>query len=274
MKLSMRTIAVLSAAMLSASFCSCEDKKSSQADSQPSEVTETAASDTTSASDVKTTAKTTETTAADDKDKKTETTSASETTKADGTTTAAAATTATADAQKPTKAAKKGFDSSFEAAKAYYNAYLKGDADAVYDMLCDEEIEAYHSYLRSTELLEGQNPQVVFKRSNVINAIKQSIGAIHGLMKEKSDVPPEKWTVSLTEELLRPTGENELKDFNKVLSTDFTAASDCGYVYYKDGNDDHSFIGNGCAFVELDGRWYLSYTTIMNAELITYLDIF
>ena len=93
-------------------------------------------------------------------------------------------------------------------------------------------------------------------------------------MKEKSDVAPDKWTVSLAEDLLRTTGDNELADFNKTLNTEFTAAADCGYVYYKDGNDDHSFIGNGCAFVELDGRWYLSYTTIMNAELITYLDIF
>ncbi|HOH86676.1 hypothetical protein, partial [Ruminococcus sp.] len=163
---------------------------------------------------------------------------------------------------------------SFEAAKAYYNAYLTKNADAVYDMLCEEEIEAYHSYLRSTDLLEGKNPQVVFKRSNVISAIDKSIQAIHDIMKEKSDVPPERWTVSLTEELLRTTGENELADFNKTLNTEFSSAADCGYVYYKDGNDDHSFIGNGCAFVELDGRWYLSYTTIMNAELITYLDIF
>ena len=80
--------------------------------------------------------------------------------------------------------------------------------------------------------------------------------------------------IEASKELLRETGENELNDFNKTLNTEFSAAADCGYVYYKDGNDDHSFIGNGCAFVEHDGKWYLSYTTIMNAELITYLDIY
>ena len=137
-------------------------------------------------------------------------------TSAGTTTTSAAETTAPAATeapQAPTKAVKKGYDSSFEAAKAYYNAYLTGNADAVYDMLCEEEIEAYHSYLRSTDLLEGKNPQVVFKRSNVINAIKQSIQAIHDIMKEKSDVAPDKWTVSLTEDLLRTTGDNELADY-------------------------------------------------------------
>lgn len=271
MKLTKRAWAVIIAAMLSSALWSCENKKSSQ--SGASEASSSAINATTSeaadTSQEETKAGTTTTASA-------ETTAESATTAA-GTTTTAAETTAPAAAETtpaPTKAVKKGFDSSFEAAKAYYNAYLTKNADAVYDMLCEEEIEAYHSYLRSTDLLEGKNPQVVFKRSNVISAIDKSIQAIHDIMKEKSDVPPEKWTVSLTEELLRTTGENELADFNKTLNTEFSSAADCGYVYYKDGNDDHSFIGNGCAFVELDGRWYLSYTTIMNAELITYLDIF
>ncbi len=272
MKLTKRAWAVIIAAMLSSALWSCENKKSSQ--SGASEASSSAINATTSeaadTSQEETKAGTTTTASA-------ETTAESATTAAGTTTTTAAETTAPAAAETtpaPTKAVKKGFDSSFEAAKAYYNAYLTKNADAVYDMLCEEEIEAYHSYLRSTDLLEGKNPQVVFKRSNVISAIDKSIQAIHDIMKEKSDVPPEKWTVSLTEELLRTTGENELADFNKTLNTEFDSAADCGYVYYKDGNDDHSFIGNGCAFVELDGRWYLSYTTIMNAELITYLDIF
>jgi hypothetical protein len=272
MKLTKRALAVILAAVLSSALWSCENKKSSQggaSEASTSAITETT-SEAVTTSQEETKAGTTTAASA-------ETTAESTTTAAGTTTTTAAETTApaaTETTQAPTKAVKKGFDSSFEAAKAYYNAYLTKNADAVYDMLCEEEIEAYHSYLRSTDLLEGKNPQVVFKRSNVISAIGKSIQAIHDIMKEKSDVPPEKWTVSLTEDLLRTTGENELADFNKTLNTEFGSAADCGYVYYKDGNDDHSFIGNGCAFVELDGRWYLSYTTIMNAELITYLDIF
>lgn len=270
MELTKRTAAVIGAVVLAAASWSCSSKKSSASESSASQAETAASSEADTTTDTEKQAVTTEagtepTTEAPSATEGSGTTTASETT---------APTTTTETANKPTRASVKGYDNSYEAAKAYYNAYLKGDADAVYDMLCTEEIEAYHAYLRSTDLLDGKNPQVVFKRSNVINAIKQSIQAIHDIMKEKSDVPPEKWTVSLTEELLRQTGENELKDFNKVLNTDFTAASDCGFVYYKDGNDDHSFIGNGCAFVELDGRWYLSYSTIMNAELITYLDIF
>ena len=174
MKLTKRAWAVILAAVLSSALWSCDNKKSSEsgaAEESSSAITETT-SETTSPSQENTEAAATTSSSASTAESTTLTTSAGTTTTSAAETTAPAATEAP---QAPTKAVKKGYDSSFEAAKAYYNAYLTGNADAVYDMLCEEEIEAYHSYLRSTDLLEGKNPQVVFKRSNVISAIKQSI---------------------------------------------------------------------------------------------------
>ena len=262
MKPILRITAAVTAIILSAAAFGCDNKKSSD-DTSAKESTSVSQEDTTD--DSETATKITSTTASDSG---TSTTSSST-----STTTTTAATT---EKVQPTTAPapEKGFESSYEAAKAYYNAYLTGNADAVYDMFCQEEIEGYHAYLNTTELLEGKNPQVVFKRSAVIDAINQSIGAIHGIMAEKSDLPHEKWVVSLTEESLKPVGENELKDFNKTLNTSFPEAADCDHIYYKDGNEEHSFIGNACAFVQFDGRWYLSYSTVMNAELITYMNIF
>ncbi len=262
MKPILRITAAVTAIILSAAAFGCDNKKSSD-DTSAKESTSASQEDTTD--DSETATKITSTTASDSG---TSTTSSST-----STTTTTAATT---EKVQPTTAPapEKGFESSYEAAKAYYNAYLTGNADAVYDMFCQEEIEGYHAYLNTTELLEGKNPQVVFKRSAVIDAINQSIGAIHGIMAEKSDLPHEKWVVSLTEESLKPVGENELKDFNKTLNTSFPEAADCDHIYYKDGNEEHSFIGNACAFVQFDGRWYLSYSTVMNAELITYMNIF
>jgi hypothetical protein len=262
MKPILRITAAVTAIILSTAAFGCDNKKSSD---------DTSSKESTSASQEDTT---------DDSETATDTTST--TTSGSGTTTTAASTSTTTttvaatDKVQPTTAPapEKGFESSYEAAKAYYNAYLTGNADAVYDMFCQEEIEGYHTYLNTTELLEGKNPQVVFKRSAVIDAINQSMGAIHGIMAEKSDLPHEKWVVSLTEESLKPVGENELKDFNKTLNTSFPEAADCDHIYYKDGNEEHSFIGNACAFVQFDGRWYLSYSTVMNAELITYMNIF
>ena len=264
MNITSRIMAAATAVILSAAAYGCSSKTSSSV--SPSSETTTADS-----SDEAVT--TTDTEKSTDSSS---TTTAATTTSgkaAETTTTTAAAEKPAEKATEPTKAEPKtGFGSSFEAAKAYYNAYLTNNADAVYDMFCKEEIEAYHAYIGTTDLLDGKNPQVVFKRSAVIDAIKQSMGNIRRIMAEKSDVPPEKWTTSLAEDTLKATGENELKDFNKTLSTEFTAGSDCGLVYYKDGNEEHDFVGNGCAFVELDGRWYLSYSSVMRSELITYMD--
>ena len=267
MNISSRIIAAVTAVILSAAAYGCNNKTNTSSSSS---------SETTTAASTDEAVTTSETESSTD--------SGASTTTAAGTTSGMTSetTTTTAANEKPTEKpaetttaeVKTGFGSSFDAAKAYYNAYLTNNADAVYDMFCPEEIEAYHAYIGTTDLLDGKNPQVAFKRSTVIEAIKQSMAAIRSIMAEKSDVPPEKWTTSLVEDTLRPTGENELKDFNNTLGTEFTSGSDCGYVYYRDGNGEHDFIGNGCAFVELNGRWYLSYSSVMNAELITYMDIY
>ena len=264
-----RIIAAAAAAAVTFSTWSCGNKKTSDSSDTKTTSSSSETSTTTESSDVTTTASETKKAAAD---------AVSATTSAETTSTAATTSAETKKpeepAEKPTEAPKKGFDSCIDAAKAYYNAYLRSDANAVYDMFCSEEIDGYHAFLANSDYLDGQNPQVVFKRSNVVSAIEKSMKAIHDIMAEKSDVPADKWSASISEDLLKPTGENELNDFNKTLGTKFTSGNDCGYVYYKDGNDEHDFIGNGCAFVELDGRWYLSYTTVMNAELLTYMDIF
>jgi hypothetical protein len=267
MNICSRIMAAVIAVILSAAAYGCNSKTNTSSSSSAENTTAASSDEAVTASDTETSTDS----------------SAPATTAVSTTSKKTTETTTTTAAEKPTEkpaepttaeARKGGFGSSFEAAKAYYNAYLTNNADAVYDMFCPEEIEAYHSYIGTTDLLDGKNPQVVFKRSAVIDAIKQSMAAIRGIMAEKSDLPPEQWTTSLAEDTLRATGENELKDFNKTLSTEFTAGSDCRHVYYEDGDEEHRFVGNGCAFVELGGRWYLSYSSVMNAELITYMDIF
>lgn len=261
-----RITAAALAAVISVSMYSCGNKKNKN-NSDTTEIISSSSETTTESTDTSETV-----TTSSEKTTGTATASA-ETTASQTTTTEAAKTEKPAETEKKAdEAPKKGYENSFEAAKAYYNAYITSNADAVYDMFCSEEMEGYHNYISTTELLEGQNAQVAFKRSNVVNAIKQSMQNIHTIMAEKSDVPADKWTTSLSEDLLKPIGENELNDFNKTLNTKFTNAAECGIVYYKDGNDEHNFIGNGCAFVEFDGRWYLSYTTLMKIELITYMD--
>ncbi len=275
MKLLTRIITAFAVLSVCSAVWSCEKKKS---DLKMSD-TYTIASSTSNFSSVLITeekvATTTATSSASANKTSAETTVSTTTAEVNSAAETTTVTTVTTEQQKA-EVAKKGFDTCIDAARAYYDAYLRGDPDAVYDMFCADEIEGYHAYLdtEQADLLEGKNAQVMFKRSKVISAINDSIKRIHSIMSEKSSVPPEQWTTSIAEQTLKATGENELKDFNKQLGTHFTNASGCGYVYYKDGNEEHDFLGNSCGFVELDGRWYLSYSTVMHAELLTYMDIY
>ena len=269
MKLLPRIITVFAALTAAAAAWGCE-KKNTDGNKSTAETVTSSTAEVTSVTTAE--GKTTDVTGSSTSAVTTAETTAS-TTAAE--TSTAAVTTVTTE-QKTEEAPKKGFDTCIDAARAYYDAYLHGDASAVYDMFCEDEIEGYHAYLdtEQSDLLEGKNAQVMFKRSKVISAINESIKRIHSIMSEKSGVPPEQWTTSVAEQALKATGETELKDFNKQLGTHFTNASGCGYVYYKDGNEEHDFLGNSCGFVELDGRWYLSYSTVMYAELLTYMDIY
>ena len=268
MKLLTRIITVFAVFSAAAAAWGCEKKNTDGSKSAAQTVTSSTAEVT---SVTATEAKTSVTAAASTA----ETVTDAETTVSTSAAETTAVTTVTTEPQ-TAEAPKKGFDTCIDAARAYYSAYLHGDANAVYDMFCEDEIEGYHAYLdtEQSDLLEGKNAQVMFKRSMVISAINESIKRIHSIMSEKSDVPPDQWTTSIAEQALKATGETELKDFNKQLGTHFTNASGCGYVYYKDGNEEHDFLGNSCGFVELDGRWYLSYSTVMYAELLTYMDIY
>ena len=115
---------------------------------------------------------------------------------------------------------------------------------------------------------------VVDSKGNVMKAIKASIANIRQLMAENGGKPAEEWGVSLKEEDLSAFSAEEMSIFNNKLGTSFTSGYDCNFVYYTDGDDNHSFLGNDCALVEKDGRWYISYSTALSSELITFLDIY
>ena len=169
---------------------------------------------------------------------------------------------------------ENGYDSPFDAAKNYYNAYLTNNYEAVYNMFCDEEIEAYSRYLSDDGLIGEEKPEKAFGKGNVMKAIKASIANIRQLMAENGGKPAEEWGVSLKEEDLSAFSAEEMSIFNNKLGTSFTSGYDCNFVYYTDGDDNHSFLGNDCALVEKDGRWYISYSTALSSELITFLDIY
>ena len=97
---------------------------------------------------------------------------------------------------------------------------------------------------------------------------------IANLRADNQDSETDGWTVSLTAEDIIQSTPEDVAAFNETLGTSFTSGADCAYVYYQDLANQRAFVGNGCAFVESDGRWYLSYSSAIQSELLNYMNLF
>ncbi len=177
-----------------------------------------------------------------------------------------------ASAEKTTATAD-GYSDAYELAQAYYDAYISHDAEAVYEMFGKDEIDAYTDLIDGNENLNGKSAAEVFRRAAVIRAIGSSMDNIADIMDHYADSYDDEWTVMLSEDSLTDVSEEDLKDFNEELGTDYTSAKECPYVFYTDLTNDESFSGNSSAFVEKDGKWYLSYSNAMGADLLNYLEL-
>lgn len=277
-------------------LCACGEKSASDSNSETeeAEVTteaevqeETAAEETTEAGTTttaakkttSTTAKTTTTTAETTGAKETTTETAAETTAstAAGETSAADAdgeetTTTTAASDKKT-GDKSGYESAFEAAQTYYNAYLSDNASLIYSMFNQSEIDGYKKFIDESKALGERTSDVVFRQAAVESAISESIENMRIFMgADKAEA--KKWKSDLTEKDLKEVTEDDLKEYNDTLGTKFTSGMYCESVSYENETGESRVSGIDCVFLEIDGRWYLSYSSMLSTELISYLDIF
>lgn len=157
-----------------------------------------------------------------------------------------------------------------EAAAAFYQAYLDHDAEKVYGMFADSEREGYSEVVRNE--LGGKDPKEVFRRASLIKAIGASMDNIGEIMDFYADGDDDTWTFMIPEGELTEVDAEQLAEFNKSLGTAFTKAYTCQYMFYKNETNDKSFTGNSSAFVELNGKWYLSYSSVMGTDLINFMD--
>lgn len=178
-----------------------------------------------------------------------------------------AATVTTEPASNKVNAADAGCA---EAAAAFYQAYLDHDAEKVYGMFADSEREGYNEVVRNE--LGGKDPKEVFRRAALIKAIGASMDNIGEIMDFYADGDGDTWTFMIPEGELTEVDAEQLAEFNKSLGTAFTKAYTCQYMFYKNETNDKSFTGNSSAFVELNGKWYLSYSSVMGTDLINFMD--
>ena len=91
-------------------------------------------------------------------------------------------------------------------------------------------------------------------------------------MDFSADGDADTWTFMIPAGELTEVDAEQLAEFNKSLGTAFTKAYTCQYMFYKNETNDKSFTGNSSAFVELNGKWYLSYSSVMGTDLINFMD--
>ena len=171
----------------------------------------------------------------------------------------------------PNEEAESVNEDCLQAANAFYQAYLDHDAEKVYSMFDRDEIDGFNEKMQPE--LGDASAKEVFRRAAVIRAIEDSMANIDGIMEYYADEKTDKWSFSLRAEDLDKVEDEELKEFNKSLGTSYTDAYICQYMFYNDDTNGSSFTGNSSAFVESGGKWYLSYSSVMGTDLLSFIDV-
>lgn len=184
-------------------------------------------------------------------------------------TSAAPETTAPPEPEtKPTEDDSK-YTGHMDIARDFYDAYITHDAEAVYAMFSKEETEAFFKVIEPS--LDGKAANEVFKKSVVIKAISDSMDAVKDIMASYADTDADKWSVLISEENIRDISEEDLAGFNDDYGTSFTSAVQCRYMYYQDDSNGQAFTGNVSSFLEKDGKWYLSFSQLVQSDLYKYI---
>ena len=60
---------------------------------------------------------------------------------------------------------------------------------------------------------------------------------------------------------------------NGDLKTKYTQAAVINYIFYRNSANEEAFTGNSSAYLMRDGKWYLSFSSLMQSELLNYIDL-
>ena len=153
-----------------------------------------------------------------------------------------------------------GYTDSLTLATDFYQAYLDHKPERVYKKLIAEE-------------LDGKSPDEVFSEDAVIKAIDDSMYMIEEIMAEFSDSENDRWSVDITEELLTTAEGDAISVFNEELGTNYKKGTVLQYMYYVNEDNGELFMGNSSAYLEKNGQWYVSFSSLMQSELIDQLEV-
>lgn len=160
---------------------------------------------------------------------------------------------------------------SVELAIDFYQAYLEHQPEKVYKMFDPEEIRQYRELM--ADELDGMSPDEVFSEEKIIKAIDDSMYMIEEIMAEFSDSPEDRWSVKITDDLFLAADEETMADFNADLGTNYSKGMILPYMSYVNEDNGNTFMGNSSAYVEKNGSWYVSFSSLMQSELIDQMEV-
>ncbi|MDE5770353.1 MAG: hypothetical protein K2I06_01805 [Ruminococcus sp.] len=159
---------------------------------------------------------------------------------------------------------------------AYHQAYIDGNANAVYALFCPNEITAFDTYMKN--YLKSENGEddktlnQIFTKESVMSAIDDSVKNIHSIMDGYSESENDKWSINIDETTIEHYSENELAEINSKLGINITDGYVCEIPFYKNDANEEIFVAEPASVLLIDGKWYISYSAAFD-RLIDFMDI-
>ncbi len=159
---------------------------------------------------------------------------------------------------------------------AYHQAYIDGNANAVYALFSQDEITAFETYMK-TYLKEnlGESEETVekiFSKDNIVSAIDDSIRNIKSIMATYSESGADKWSIDIDETTIERYTKEELNEINSQLNIDITDGYMCEIPFYKNETNEEVFVAEPASVLLINGNWYISYSVACD-RLIEFMDI-
>lgn len=159
---------------------------------------------------------------------------------------------------------------------AYHQAYIDGNADAVYALFSPDEITAFDTYMKSylkDNLGESESTvEKMFAKDNVISAINGSIENIHSIMGNYNASDTDTWSINIDETTIEHYSAEELSEINSNLNMNITDGYICEIPFYKNNANEEIFVAEPASVLQIDGKWYISYSVACD-RLIEFMDI-
>ena len=158
---------------------------------------------------------------------------------------------------------------------AYHQAYIDGNADAVYALFNPDEITAFDTHMKEYLKNEGESEDIIenmMSKENIMSAIKGSIDNINDIMDNYNQSANDSWSIIMNDNTVEHYKTEELAQINADLGLNITDGYICEIPFYRNDANQETFVAEPASVFQIDGNWYVSYSLACD-RLIEFMDI-